>query len=282
VPGLGEAHVEVSADGQSSGPRVIELALAADGVSPGQIAIAAGEVELAVASDLLDSRVLLLEESRWPDTIATAAIVSTMPEFRDLFSSEVLAPGLQLGVSRLCFMFTDLTGSTALYQRVGQARAFRIVQEQFAILGNVVAEHRGSIVKTIGDAIMATFTDGADAIAAGLAIQREILSLDLRGEADPTTLVRVGIHQGPCVAVTLNERLDYFGTTVNIASRVEHESRGGELAATADICELPEVQALLARERVRAETALVRLKGITEPVRIYRLAPTFKVAEDTE
>lgn len=272
--GAGEATIEVlDADAGDDVGNVVELAVTDDGVSPARSEVGAGEVELLIASDIAEPTVVMLVESRWPDTIATAAIVSTMPEFRDLFSSEVLAPGLQLGVSRLCFLFTDLTGSTALYQRVGQARAFRIVQEQFALLDDVVAAHNGAVVKTIGDAIMATFADPADAIGAGLAIQREIRRLDLRGEADPATLVRVGIHQGPCVAVTLNDRLDYFGTTVNIASRVEHEARGGEVAATAEICESPEVQHLLAEQRPRIETALVQLRGIKEPVRIYRLAP---------
>jgi class 3 adenylate cyclase len=118
---------------------------------------------------------------------------------------------------------------------------------------------------------MATFPTGGDALAAGLAIQREIKRLDLRGDADPATLVRVGIHQGPCVAVNANERLDYFGTTVNIASRVEHEAHGGEVAATADVCETADGQAVLAAARVRAEPSIARLKGIDEPVRLFRL-----------
>ncbi len=247
------------------------LTISADGVEPRHVTAKPGELTVRVVNSLPTPTTFVLEDTRWPDTIATAAVVSTMPEFRDLFSSEVLAPGLQLGVTRLAFLFTDLTGSTALYQRVGQARAFRIVQDQFAILGGAIADHNGAIVKTIGDAVMATFPTGGDALAAGLAIQREIRRLDLRGEADPTTLVRVGIHQGPCVAVTANDRLDYFGTTVNIAARVEHEAGGGEVAATAEVCETPEAQAVIAESGVRPELALARLKGIAEQVRIYRL-----------
>ena len=74
--------------------------------------------------------------------------------------------------------------------------------------------------------------------------------------------------------MTANERLDYFGTTVNIASRVEHEAQGGEVAATADVCESPDGQAVLAAAQVRAEPTLARLKGIAEPVRLFRLIPT--------
>jgi class 3 adenylate cyclase len=249
------------------------LAIRPGGIEPAHLQVAPGTAMLEIVNHLDVPTVVLLADTRWPDTIATAAVVTTMPEFRDLFSSEVLAPGLQLGVSHLAFLFTDLTGSTALYQRVGQARAFRIVQDQFTILGEAIAAHNGAIVKTIGDAVMATFPSGGDALAAGLAIQREIRRLDVRGEADVEHLVRVGIHQGPCVAVTANDRLDYFGTTVNIASRVEHEAHGGEVAATADVCESPDGQAVLAAARVRPELVMARLKGIDEPVRLYRLLP---------
>jgi class 3 adenylate cyclase len=262
------AALEVRAGAEAT---TIELAITSGGLDPGHLTAAAGDLTLTVTNDLVRPTQLFLADSRWPDTVTTAAVVSTMPEFRDLFSSEVLAPGLQLGVTSLAFLFTDLTGSTALYQRVGQARAFRIVQDQFAILGDAINAHNGAIVKTIGDAVMATFPTGGDALAAGLAIQREIRNLDLRGDADPTSLVRVGIHQGPCVAVTANDRLDYFGTTVNIASRVEHEAQGGEVTATASVCEAIDGQAVLAGANVRAEPTLARLKGIDEPVRLFRL-----------
>ena len=267
------AALDVQAGGNGADAHAISLTLRASGIEPGHLTVAPGDLAVSVHNDLDAPTTLVLEETRWPDTVATAALVSTMPEFRDLFSSEVLAPGLQLGVTSLAFLFTDLTGSTALYQRVGQARAFRIVQDQFAILAEVIAGHRGAIVKTIGDAVMATFPTGGDALAAGLAIQREIRRLDLRGETDAATLVRVGIHQGPCVAVTANDRLDYFGTTVNIASRVEHEAQGGEVLATDDVCEGPDGQAVLAGARVRAERTLAHLKGIAEPVRLFRLIP---------
>jgi adenylate cyclase len=262
------AGIDVTPD---AGERVVALTARSSGVEPPHVTAEAGELVLNVTNELTTATALVVEDVRWPDTVTTAAVVSTMPEFRDLFSSEVLAPGLQLGVARLAFLFTDLTGSTALYQRVGQARAFRIVHDQFDILGATIAEHNGAIVKTIGDAVMATFATGGDALAAGLAIQREIRRLDLRGDADPTRLVRVGIHQGPCVAVTANDRLDYFGTTVNVASRVEHEAEGGEVAATADVCEAPDGQRVLAGARVRAERTVAHLKGIDEPVRLFRL-----------
>jgi class 3 adenylate cyclase len=183
----------------------------------------------------------------------------------------VLAPGLQLAIRRLAFLFTDLTGSTALYQAVGQARAFRLVQEHFALLREEIAAHRGAVVKTIGDAVMAAFPSGADALAAALAMQRAIRRLDAADAVDTARLLKIGLHEGPCIAVTANGRLDYFGTAVNTASRVEHECRGGQIVLTDDVYRDPAVQARLRAERLQPEPDETRLRGIAEPVRLYRL-----------
>jgi adenylate cyclase len=91
-------------------------------------------VALRLESTLSTPAVVQLADQSWADTAATAALVSTMHEFRDLFSSEVLAPGLQVAIERLALLFTDLSGSTAMYERVGQARAFRLVQDHFRVL----------------------------------------------------------------------------------------------------------------------------------------------------
>jgi class 3 adenylate cyclase len=249
----------------------LELRVTADGVIGGAASLGPGDVRLGVRNDTPHRTSLAVEGYRWPDTVATAAVVSTLPQFRDLFASEVLAPGLQLGIRRMAFMFTDLTGSTALYQAVGQARAFRIVQDQFAILAAAIEDGRGAIVKTIGDAVMATFETGADGLAAALAIQRDIRRLQVDGAADPARLVRVGLHQGACVAVTLNERLDYFGTTVNVAARVEHEARGGEIVATSEVYDADDARAVLDESGATVSPDVVRLRGISEPVRIVRI-----------
>ena len=120
----------------------------------------------------------MLEDGAWLDTVATGAIVGTMPEFRTLFSADVLAPGSGVRTKRLAFLFTDLAGSTAMYERIGEARAFRLVQEHFQILTEAVSAHNGAVVKTIGDAVMAVFPTGADALAAAVAIQRDIRALE--------------------------------------------------------------------------------------------------------
>jgi class 3 adenylate cyclase len=249
-----------------------DIRLAEIGFSPSTV-VRAGPVRLRFTNETPAEAILVLERAEWPDTIATAAIVSTIQEFRDLFSSEVLAPGLELGIERLAFLFTDLAGSTAMYQRLGQARAFSMVQAHFRILTAQIAASQGAVVKTIGDAVMAAFPSGADALAAGLAIQRAIREFDAGEGIDPATLVRIGIHAGACLATTMNDRLDYFGTTVNIASRVEHEARGGQIVATTVVCDEPESAALLAHAQAALQPDVVHLRGIAEPVSVYRITP---------
>ena len=257
----------------------LELEIAETGIGAASGDVAAGPVVLRLSNRRRDPLVVAVETSRWPSTVATAALISTLQEFRDLFSSEALAPGLQLGIESLAFMFTDLTGSTALYQRVGQARAFRLVQDQFEVLGTAIAACRGALVKTIGDAVMATFSSGADALAAGLRIQRDIRQLDAPDGVDTSRLVKVGLHLGPCVAVTLNDRLDYFGTTVNTAARIEHECRGGQILASLAVCQAPEARQLLEVSGASIQEEVVRLRGLAEPVAVYRITPVSPEAD---
>jgi class 3 adenylate cyclase len=250
-----------------------QLTISARAIEPSRVRVDPGPLQLVLSNVSRLDQLAVLEVATWPDTVATAAMVSSLQEFRDLFSSEVLAPGLQLGIETLAFMFTDLTGSTAMYQAVGQARAFRLVQDHFQILGAAINANRGALVKTIGDAVMATFPSGTDALAASLQIQRDIRGLDVPDEVDPTRLVKVGLHQGPCLAVTLNERLDYFGSTVNTAARIEHECRGGQIVASLAVCQTEQARRLLEQSDTRLEEEVVRLRGVAEPVPVYRITP---------
>ena len=83
-------------------------------------------------------------------------------------------------------------------------------------------DHDGAVVKTIGDAVMASFGDPADAVKAALAMQA-------RDRCDHELVLKLGIHVGPSVVVTLNDRLDYFGSTVNMAARLQGQSQGGDI-----------------------------------------------------
>lgn len=213
---------------------------------------------------------LVLEERPWVRDALTADRVTAMQAFRDLFSDQVLRPGDEVEITRICLLFSDLQGSTALYGAIGDARAYHLVRDHFAFLAAIVRENNGAVVKTIGDAIMAAFADPADAVRAALAIQDKVESFNASRPGEGI-VIKVGIHEGPSIAVTLNGRLDYFGSTVNMAARLQGTSRGGDVVVSMNLAEDPAVVPLLASLTQKIETT--RLKGFDEPVKFLRIAP---------
>jgi class 3 adenylate cyclase len=165
-------------------------------------------------------------------------------------------------------MFTDLRDSTRLYRRIGDASAFGRVREHFEILEKSIASEGGAIVKTMGDAVMATFRHPVAALRAVWTAQTEIAEY-----GEPMLWLKVGLHKGPCIVVNLNDRLDYFGSTVNIAARLPAFSQGGELVFTNEIHEDPEVRQFLA-ENMKDDALSPftgNLKGFDEPFTMWKL-----------
>ncbi len=209
-----------------------------------------------------------LTRTAWSDQAATAADVTTLQTFRDLFSTEVIRPGEEISVGSITLMFTDLRNSTKLYREIGDAPAFGRVREHFEILQQAVDAESGAIVKTMGDAIMATFRTPACAIRAIWNVQKELAS---RGE--PALSIKVGIHHGPCIIVNLNDRLDYFGSTVNIAARLPHFSAGGEVIFSESIRNDPEVTEFL--EKNAKPNSLSRftseIRGYDQSIELWKI-----------
>jgi class 3 adenylate cyclase len=229
----------VAADGS---PEVTLRALGADWPQE--------ELRLAPTPTLLfenateSEQLFILERMAWSDQAATAAEVTALQRFRDLFASEVLRPGEQVSVGSLTVVFTDLRGSTRLYREIGDATAFGAVMSHFDVLRDSIGEGEGALVKTIGDAVMAVFRRPAAALRAMLRAQQMLATPPNRGR--PLRL-KAGIHTGPCIAITLNDRLDYFGSTVNLAARLGDLSSGEDVIISAAVHADPEVAELLAR-----------------------------------
>ncbi|HJQ34866.1 MAG TPA: DUF5939 domain-containing protein [Pyrinomonadaceae bacterium] len=197
---------------------------------------------ITLANDTPEDQFFVFERTAWGDQAATAAEVTALQLFRDLFASEALRPGDRINVGQMTVLFTDLRNSTRLYREIGDAVAFGAVMSHFDVLREEIAREGGSIVKTLGDAIMAVFPRPAPALRAIITAQA-VLASPPEG-VRPLTL-KAGIHAGPCIAVTLNERLDYFGSNVNIAARLEPLSTGEDCVITEDVRRDPEVSALL-------------------------------------
>ena len=137
-----------------------------------------------------------------------------------MYRTDALDVDQRLKITSLTFLFTDLKGSTDLYDRVGDLVAYRHGAGDFRVLHQVVAAEAGAVVKTIGDAVTATFATPDRAVAAALKMRDAMRALNAEGRNEDLML-KIGMHEGPCLAVMLNDRLDYFGQTVNIAARVQ-------------------------------------------------------------
>jgi class 3 adenylate cyclase len=200
----------------------------------------------------------------------TARTLLTNQTFRDLFRTDMLDIDQRLKITSLTFVFTDLKASTALYERVGDLAAYDIVKEHFGVVHDVVARESGAVVKTIGDAVMASFPTPDRGMSAVLKMRAAMRELNERRATDDL-LLKIGIHEGPCLAVTLNDRLDYFGQTVNIASRVQGLASSSSIYATEPVVQHPETASLLASAGLQPLPQRHALRGIAGELTVYEI-----------
>lgn len=255
--GVPEASFTASPDGWSTEERVV-------GLNP----------TLQLENETTTEQLFILERMAWTDQATTAAEVTTLQMFRDLFSREILRPGENISVGSLTMVFTDLRDSTVLYREVGDAPAFGRVLDHFTVMREAIAAEDGALIKTIGDAVMAVFPRPVAAVRAMLAAQERLTGWGDSG--GPRLHLKAGMHYGPCIAVTLNDRLDYFGSTVNLASRLEKFSSGEDIIVSDIVRRDPEVAALVETTEggLTAERFEAQLKGFDEQeFPLWRLQP---------
>jgi class 3 adenylate cyclase len=186
-----------------------------------------GDVSIANASPReLHAKI---ERVDWARKAATAKDVTSLAAFRDQFAADTLKPGLSLKISRVAILFSDLVGSTQLYSDVGDGKAFRLVLDHFDLVGEIIAKRRGTIVKTIGDAVMAVFADEIDGALAAIDIALAFGPFREATDVRRRTDIKLGLYAGSCYAITANGVLDYFGQTVNVAARLQGEAKSGEV-----------------------------------------------------
>ncbi len=215
--------------------------------------------------------VLSLDEIGWSDDILTAARVTNWQKFRDLFSSEVIAPGEQITVGSQVILFTDLRGSTAMYQGIGDAPAYALVRDHFVALTAAVDRQHGAVVKTIGDAVMACFSRIEEALKAVRDMNRELRLSRFNQSPAGSPILKASLHVGTCLAVNANGRLDYFGTTVNLAARMISCCQGGDLAVSDEVFQRPETAEFLRGLSCAPQLSEVSFRGFRVPHRVWRI-----------
>ncbi len=187
-----------------------------------------------------DQEILIRIERTAPRNDAlTAARAASLPLFRELFPGEVLAPGQLATVSTVTLLFTsfDPARADALYHDLGDARAFGMIHEHLQKIGNAIRQGGGAVIKTVGEGVLASFSQVTAAVETALSLPRR---LDQSGPS-PSAGLRIGIHRGPALAATVNDQLDYFGTTARDAIAILSQARDGELVLTQAVAADPEV-----------------------------------------
>ncbi len=268
--------LEVGAE-RSAEPQRLRLTYLGTEYQPDRAALAAGPVVLEIENATSSRGVVGILQAAPGDEDAflhfapylTGKHLLTSQTFKSLFRSEVVGGAQGLAIRDIGLLFTDIRGSTALYQRIGDLNAFQLVQQHFDLLRETTVRHGGAIVKTIGDAVMAAYPDAACAVRAALDMRGAIQRFNEDQGERPVSL-KIGVHHGAAIAVTLNDELDYFGQTVNIASRVQEMADAAEIWITEAVWHYPGVQALL--EPYPAEPRTAEFHGIEEPMTVVRIS----------
>lgn len=268
VRGGAIASLEVTAEGADAKTATIASAGGALTIAPQELHLRpGGAIDLENASG--EPLHVKIERLGYASLAATAQVVTTMSEFRRFFSRDLLKPSTPLKVASCAILFSDLTGSTALYSKAGDAAAFRLVDDHFDILRRVIDESGGVVVKTMGDAVMASFLEPLACVRAAIACLAAFERFRVEAENGELTGIKLGMFAGPCYVITANETIDYFGQTVNCASRVQHCAETGEIVFEATIYDsLPKAE----RDQLRlVDTFETKVKGVEHPLRLVRV-----------
>jgi class 3 adenylate cyclase len=257
-------------------PQRLRLTYLGTGYQPNKGVLAPGPVVIEVENPTPSRGILVILQSPPGEEDAlldfnpylTGKHLLTSQTFKSLFRSEVVGGAQGLAIRDIALLFTDIRGSTALYQRIGDLNAFQLVQQHFELLRETTVRHGGAIVKTIGDAVMAAYPDATHAVGAALDMRGAIERFNEAQPERPVSL-KIGIHHGAAIAVTLNDELDYFGHTVNIASRVQEMADSDEIWITEDVWRYPGVHAVL--ESYPTEQRTVEFRGIEHPMSVVRI-----------
>jgi class 3 adenylate cyclase/pimeloyl-ACP methyl ester carboxylesterase len=220
--------------------------------------------ELAVG--IPGARILSLDgRNHWPQPSEPVAVVMAKAIYEFLGEGEESpaawsAPSRELG-GLVTILFTDVEGSTALTQRLGDAKSREVLRSHERIVREALRAHGGAEVKAMGDGFMASFTSATRALECAVAMQKAFATHSDENPEMPIK-VRVGLNAGEPIA----EDEDLFGTAVIVAARIAAQAKGGEILVSNVVRELA-----AGKEFAFSDRGEVTLKGFTDPTHLYRV-----------
>ena len=222
--------------------------------------------KLELFNDGSEEELFTVERATWSDHALRPGHLLSFQDFRDLFSEDYIGADVKLAVGEQTLLFTDVVGSTAFYASRGDPAAFVEIKRHFDEVFAIVTKNRGAVVKTIGDAVMATFVNPVDAVRASQQIHQ---AFHPQREDTPIRL-RISLNTGPCIAVRLNANADFFGGTVNIAAKLQALAEGYQIAMSERTYSSVGVAELCAAENAALEQLTYESKALREPVAVRR------------
>ena len=207
VTGAGRIHVQSSA-----APSAVEFNLSSLSDNHART-LRAGRQSLTLVNDLGNLQVVRLERTISRTDVVNAAMVSANPVFRKLFPEQNFAGDNPIETEVLSLLTSTIASVDKLYNELGDAEAYKLIHEHHKTITSVVAAAGGTVVKTMGEQVLAVFQRREQTVKAAIQIRE---SLDDQF-AIPLE-IGIGIHCGPTLVTTQNSRLDYFGATVRAAS----------------------------------------------------------------
>ncbi|RHX93142.1 adenylate/guanylate cyclase domain-containing protein [Leptospira stimsonii] len=229
------------------------------------------EPTVQIYNSELSPRTFVIEEKKEDAYSLRPAELFNFQDFRDLFTEQAIASDLQLDIGVQTILFTDIVGSTRFYISEGDTGAFKEVREHFVQVFRIIKENKGAVVKTIGDAVMASFSSPLDSILASVELQK-VFQISPENRIQ----IRISVHTGSCLAVNLNSNIDYFGNTVNYASKLQGITDAGEIVFSEAIFRDSEIRNYLRESGLKVRKVPFQLPWSKEEEAAYKLAYDLK------
>lgn len=208
-----------------------------------ELAVRPGKVKIELTNTEHNLSGLILHSDELPDELTLEQLPLRLsgiqllhhPDYKRLFGEQALSERERVKIRAITIMFTDITGSTRMYETLGDTKAYNIVRDHFEIFFDSIENCGGKVIKTIGDAVMASFISNEQAIAAATAAVASFRKYNLTRKQAEWIQVKIGIHRGTALLVNLNNAIDYFGSTVNKAARIQNLSKSDEVSFSEEV-----------------------------------------------
>jgi len=217
-----------------------EPSLDADGEPSERIVLSPGSQVICFTNQLDRTQLIKVERTTARQGAISAAAASQMHLFRSLFPDNVLESGQLITAKQITLLVTQLEDSHHLYAEHGDAAAYAVIHRLLEGLTEQIQLHHGTVIKQVGEGVVATFPNIVDAVRAAAALQQNVAV----GETQSRVRLNVGVHRGSVLVTNQNGRLDYFGATVNRATALPALARG-QVVLTEEVFGDPAVAELL-------------------------------------